>query len=47
MKKILLTLALVFCFAAPFAAQAQVVAAVGQGHHHHYRHHRHHHYHHE
>jgi hypothetical protein len=43
MKKIMLALALVFCVAAPYAAQAQIVVAVGH-HHHHYRHH--HHYHH-
>jgi hypothetical protein len=42
MKKFLLGLALVFCFALPYAAQAQVIVAVGHEHHyhHHYRHHR-------
>ena len=29
MKKFLLGLALVFCFALPYAAQAQVIVAVG------------------
>ncbi|MGD0519614.1 MAG: hypothetical protein ABSA48_00025 [Terracidiphilus sp.] len=41
MKKFLLGLALVFCFALPYAAQAQVVVVVDHHHHHHYRHHRH------
>jgi Ni/Co efflux regulator RcnB len=39
MKKILLGLIVVLCFAAPFASQAQVVSAQ-------YHHHRHHHHHH-
>jgi len=33
MKRILLALAHVFCFAAPYAAQAQAVIAVGHHHH--------------
>jgi hypothetical protein len=37
MKKTLLGLVLIFCFALPYAAQAQVVVVV------HHRHHRHHH----
>jgi hypothetical protein len=36
MKKIVLGLALIFCFAAPYTAQAQVVVVI---HHHHHRHH--------
>jgi Ni/Co efflux regulator RcnB len=43
MKRILLALALVFCFAAPYATQAQVV--VVDYHHHHHHHHYHHHHH--
>jgi hypothetical protein len=38
MKKIILGLALIFCFAAPYAAQAQVVVVIHHRHHHH-RHH--------
>ena len=38
MKKILLALVLIFCFAVPYAAQAQIVVVV-----HHRRHHRHYH----
>lgn len=41
MKKILLGLALVFCLAAPYAAQAEVVVVI------HHHHHHHHHYHHD
>jgi hypothetical protein len=40
MKKILLGLGLIFCFAAPIASQAQVVAAAYHHHHHHHHHHR-------
>jgi hypothetical protein len=43
MKKYLLGMFLVFCFALPYAAQAQVVVVV-HTHHHHYYHHHHHHY---
>jgi hypothetical protein len=39
MKKLLMGLILVFCFVAPVASQAQVVAAA---YHHHHRHHHHH-----
>jgi len=40
MKKYLLGMFLVFCFALPYAAQAQVVVVVH--HRHHYNHHHHH-----
>jgi Ni/Co efflux regulator RcnB len=39
MKKILLGLIAVLCFAAPIASQAQVVAAAYNHHHHHHHHH--------
>jgi hypothetical protein len=39
MKRILLALALIFCFAVPYAAQAQIVVVVHHRHHHHYHHH--------
>ncbi|MGA2205969.1 MAG: hypothetical protein ABSG10_04480 [Terracidiphilus sp.] len=39
MKKILLGLVLIFCFAAPYAAQAQIVVVVHHRHHHHHHHH--------
>ncbi|MGD0367988.1 MAG: hypothetical protein ABSA94_11075 [Acidobacteriaceae bacterium] len=39
MKRILLGLALVFCFAAPIALPAQVVVVVRHHHHHHHHHH--------
>ncbi|MGA3068934.1 MAG: hypothetical protein ABSD43_01860 [Terracidiphilus sp.] len=42
MKKYLLGMFLVFCFALPYAAQAQVVVVVH--HRHHYHHHHHHNY---
>ena len=35
MKKILLALVLLFCFAVPYAAQAQVVVVIHHHHHHH------------
>jgi len=38
MKKILLSLVLLFCFAVPYAAQAQVVIVVHHRHHHHHHH---------
>ncbi|MGD0732342.1 MAG: hypothetical protein ABR956_13860 [Terracidiphilus sp.] len=44
MKKFLFATIAVFCLAMPYAAQAQVVVAIG---HHHHHHHHHHHYHHE
>ena len=37
MKKILIGLVLIFCYAVPYAAQAQVVVVVHR--HHHHRHH--------
>jgi hypothetical protein len=40
MKKYLLGMILVFCFALPYAAQAQVVVVVHGHHHHHHHHHR-------
>ncbi|MGD0857859.1 MAG: hypothetical protein ABR912_00945 [Terracidiphilus sp.] len=40
MKKYLIGMFLVFCFALPYAAQAQVVVVVH--HRHHYNHHHHH-----
>jgi hypothetical protein len=40
MKKILFGLALTFCLAVPYAAQAQIVVVVHH-HHHHYHHHHH------
>jgi hypothetical protein len=44
MKKFLLGLTLIFCFALPYAAQAQVIVAVGtEGTGHHHRHHDRHH----
>jgi hypothetical protein len=39
MKKTLLGLVLIFCFASPYAAQAQVVVVVHRHHHHHHHHH--------
>jgi len=39
MKKILLGMALIFCFAVPYAAQAQVVVVIHHRHHHHHHHH--------
>jgi len=39
MKKILLGLVLIFCFALPYAAQAQIVVVVHHRHHHHHHHH--------
>jgi hypothetical protein len=38
MKKTLLGLVLLFCFAVPYAAQAQVVIVVHHRHHHHHHH---------
>jgi predicted metallo-beta-lactamase superfamily hydrolase len=38
MKKTLLGIALLFCLAVPYAAQAQVVVVVHRHHHHHHRH---------
>jgi hypothetical protein len=38
MKKTLLGLVLLFCFAVPYAAQAQVVVVVHHRHHHHHHH---------
>jgi hypothetical protein len=38
MKKYLLGMFLVFCFALPYAAQAQVVVVVHHRHHHHHHH---------
>jgi Ni/Co efflux regulator RcnB len=39
MKKILFALVLAFCFAVPYAAQAQVVEHPRHHHHHHHHHH--------
>ena len=39
MKKILLGLVLIFCFAMPYAVQAQVIVVVHHRHHYHHRHH--------
>ena len=38
MKKILLALVLLFCFAVPYAAQTQVVVVIHHHHHHHHHH---------
>jgi hypothetical protein len=38
MKRIMLGLVLIFCFALPYAAQAQVVVIVHHRHHHHHHH---------
>jgi len=39
MKKFLVGTALLFCFALPYAAQAQVVVVVHRHHHHHHHYH--------